>query len=432
MKIRRTQAGRLAGPVASAAVVIALVVAACIEPPLAAAVLVIPFIPLYLRHLPVAALALLTGAPLLLSSFTVGSLTLDNLVTFVGIASALLWAIQTRRFSLPVLSVFPILIAIAIAISGVYAGVASVPGVVRFVGLAFVPALVLSGAVSRQAAERVIYVGLVIGALSVITQPIDPYVAPYIDPQTGAQRYGGLMGHPNFAAYAIGLGILYLLNKGRLRAWQWSLIGLFAVAILMTSSIGALATVAAAALVILFRRGVLRALAVIAAGLIGVVAVGDTLIGRIDALTGGNQNLNSVNWRFEQWAQAIAISPEQWFTGIGWQQVPNRIPDGLEAHSAYVEIWVELGLLGSILAVIGALVLLNSAWPRLLPMLLMIVVLISSITDPVIVYPSSLATLLTLLACERVGAGLAGRLKDAVEEQQVSATPAVAVVQSVG
>lgn len=389
------------------------------QPAVAAVAVVVPFLPLYLRYLPLVGLALLTSAPLLFSSFQVGPLTLDNWVTLLGIGSALIWAVQQRVLRLPIAAALPLLLAAAIGVSGAIGGVDSIAGVIRYVGLALVPTLVVAGVTRRVVAERIMFGALLVGALSVLTQPVFPIVAAYVDPQTGATRFGGLMGHPNFAAYALGLGILYLIGARRLSGAAWLLVAVFGAAILLTGSVGALGTVALGLAVIVVSRGVGRALGVLMAGAIGLVALGQTLAGRIGALVSGDPNLNSLNWRFEQWRSAIALLGNQLWTGIGWQQIPLRIDSGLEAHSAYVEIYVELGIIGTVLLGFGVVALLIWAGPRLVALVMVGVVLVSSITDPVLVYPSSMATLLTLLACERM------RHAETVAERQVAAPPSL-------
>jgi O-antigen ligase len=383
----------------------AFTVLVALKQPLAlVGLLALPVIPVYLRHLGTVALGLLVASPLLLSSFQVGPLTLDNYGTILGIGTALLWMIQQRRMLPPLMAIFPLTMALAITLTALIVQVDSIAGVIRFIGVAFVPTLILRGGASRRAVTTIFFTVIFIGATSIFVQPLLPTILPpFVDPQTMTSRFGGLMGHPNFAADAMGMATIVLLSAKRIFLRHWLYIAYLGAAMFMTSSLGALGAVALGALIVLtVRGGIMRLLGIAFAAILGVATVGASLLDRVGAVTGQDQKLNSLDWRYEHWAQALQLPGDKWPIGIGWQQVGALMPDGLEAHSAYVEIWVELGLIGTLIALVGLTTLFWRNIRFLVPGILLVVVMVASYTDPVLFYPSTITALLTLLALEQL------------------------------
>ncbi len=365
-------------------------------PPAIAVVLFLAVVAVFPRQLNKFALALLLAGPILGSEFTVGALTLDNWIVLGGLAFTIVWALRERRLPFSSPSLYPLLFGLAILLSGVVDGIDSLPGVVRALGVAVLPGLLVGrGGLGTQAASRIMITVVMLGALSVIAQPITHYLPGYQD----GDRYGGLFGHPNFAACSMSLTMLYLIAMRGPRLWRYLGVILLAGAVMLTGSLGAVAALLVGIVVLLIRS--LPTMVVIAVGIAGVATIaGATLFDRVDALTLGS-GTDSLVWRFGQWQSAIALTTPPNLFGIGWQQTEVELPNALPAHSAYVETYVELGVVGCVLVAIGFIVMALRARREILTLAILSYVLIASLTDPILFYPSTLALMMTILGIRR-------------------------------
>jgi O-antigen ligase len=353
------------------------------------------------KDVPSLALLLLLAGPLLGSQFTAGPLTVDNWLVLGGIVMSSVRALSSGKIPFSPLSVFPLSIAFAIAISGVANGVEFLPAVIRYVGIACIPWLLDSTAgVSRLRGERIVVSLVLLGALSVLSQPIVPLLPPYIDPDTNVARFGGLFGHPNFAACVMGATVLYLIATkphSRLASFIAAMLGL---SIVITASLGAIISLAVG-LIVLFARKPSRILGL---GLLGggsLLVVGSSLIERVNFLSNAGSDNNSLTWRIDRWKSALNISEQPSLLGIGWEQVEAQI--GGPAHSGFIAIYVELGIAGAALLVLALTRFARVSMTqvaresRIAPSLL-VFVLTASVTDPILIYPSTLAIWIALSA----------------------------------
>lgn len=66
---------------------------------------------------------------------------------------------------------------------------------------------------------------------------------------------------------------------------------------------------------------------------------------------------NSFEWRLQYWESLVPMANESPVTGLGPQVIVNTRPEELEPHNVFVQVYVEIGLLGlvSLLAVIVAI-----------------------------------------------------------------------------
>lgn len=347
-------------------------------------------------------LVLLISGPVLLSTIPVGSFTLDNLSTAVGIALAC-WA-SLVRFRLPSVgaSAFPLSLAIAVAITTASLGASDIAGVLRFVGIGLAAWAAFQLEVEKPGYPRIVLsLILTIGALSVIAQPTIGFPTPFIDREgDGGFRFGGLLGHPNFAAYVFAVGALWLLARKRTGARYWVQIGLLVAAMLVTGSRTAFLLFVGAAVILLvndLRRAALIAVAL----LLFAFTIGTTMVTRIEALlTSSGSQANSGTWRVEQWQRALDMRAGYELFGIGWQRIEELTPNGLGAHSGYVQLLVELGLVGAVITSAGLVIAVASTVRSRLSAIVWLYILGASTTDPVFLYPSVAVVAVVVLALD--------------------------------
>lgn len=304
------------------------------------------------------------AAAALLPLLKVGPLTMDNVVSLVAVP-VLLGVLLLGRVPLFVgplkwTALGLALVGFGSLLSALNAGEVFFVAPVRF--LSFV--LVLAAAPSWSVRDRVmvirgaLVVGLVLAA-SVYAQragllPVGLSL-DILDRESGSLRYGGLIGHPNFAAYYLGACILVvpLLFSG-----DWRLIASLQAtlggALLLTGSRNALLGLAVGLVVVSARRPKMLLLLVpmTAAGLF---LVGDTLVRRFAFLgsSGGLSGQNASGWRLDHWRVAVQVANDSMPFGVGWNRYQEVALDSLAVHNGYLQLWVELGVLG----VVGGAVL---------------------------------------------------------------------------
>lgn len=239
---------------------------------------------------------------------------------------------------------------------------------------------------------------MAIGAASVVFQPVFPLVASYVDPDTGIVRYGGLFGHPNFAACVLGIYVLYLLSRTGFSLRRAAAIVALLFVILMTGSLGALGATLIGAGVILLRKPVALLLAV-SASIALLLLSSSTVLSRAEFIFGAGAEQNSLTWRVQRWAQAFALAPEPNVFGVGWEQIEALI--GGPAHSTFVALLVELGGVGFGLVLIAAAVTILGHRKTRLSFALVVTVAVASITDPIAFYPSTMTIWLAIAALEK-------------------------------
>lgn len=355
-----------------------------------------------IKHTDLVAITLLLAAPIALSSFSLGSLTADNLGSLAGLCIGLLALLKRGTIMLDwrvlLLAALPAAIAVAIGISNTANDLPAVPPMLRYVSIALLIVLV-----ARQRPEqRTFTLGIAralvaVGALSVILGQFIDIFPRYTDPDSGGFRTGGLFGHPNFAAYVMSALLLALLLR---RTWTLrvvSEIALLAVAILLTGALASTLTLAALwLLATLINRRIRDITLALAAGAI-VLIFGALLVARVSTGLSTGQ-FDSFTWRVIQWNRLLSISASSREFGIGWQQSSVQSGNGLAAHSAYVQAYVELGWVGCLIVVAGAVIFIVALRKSLQNLLLVVYALVTSVTDPVIFYPSTLSVLVILLA----------------------------------
>lgn len=366
-----------------------------------AVIIAIPVVLLGLTRPEQTALIALISSPILLSTFSVGPVTLDNVVTAFGMALAMLAAARSDKAPFAGLSGLPLLVALSVTVTSFLTGTPSIPEVIRFLGLAMVPWLATRRDVSLTFIRASLLGVTTLGALSLLLQKAIGYPALTRDTETSLLRQGGLFGHPNFAAYCLGLAIILIVLSPALKRIEISAAALFAAAIVASGARTA-SVVLAITLVLLLIGRLSRLLALGGLAIPILAVVGPTLFERFAALSNpaGVGNSNAVTWRINQWSLALQISADERAAGVGFHRTEQLTPNGLGAHNGYIEILVELGFLGVALVALGVALAMSASRSTRVSIGAWTFVLAASLTDPVLLYPSSLLMLLAILAME--------------------------------
>ncbi len=347
----------------------------------------------------VTGLGFMVAGPLYLSGFTVGPMTLDNVTVLYGAAVSVGWLLTTRRRGAP-LAAWPTAVALAVAVAALANGGAGAPGMARFLSLA-VLALVLANsapAVRRRTAGWV-EAAVTLGAVVLIAQPFTGFPAAFGTAEGVGERFGGLFGHPNFAAYTVSVVLLYQLYAKPFTHARIASSAALLLALVLTGSRAALIVFVLLLLPALWMRAQ-RFFGLLAPAVAALPFVGTTILTRLESITatGGLSGQNASGWRLGQWRDALEATRGHEYFGIGWGRTADVMGDQLGAHSTYVQIWLELGRVGAVLCAVGVILLLRSARSNRPAQVLLAYVVITSVSDPVLLYPSCLTVLLVVLS----------------------------------
>ncbi len=360
-------------------------------------IFVLPLVAILIRTIPSAgglSITLILAGPVLASRYALAGLTLDNWLTIAGAilgVAHLLFRKGAVDFRLAAL---PLALAGTVLLSVLAAGTGDLAAIIRYLSLA-VLAIVIVGKNQkiRRHAERGLVVVMTVGAISVLLQPLLPSILPpYIDPDSGSIRLGGLFGHPNFAASSLALFALYVLAS-RVSSRKLTILALVLVlpAVLFTSSLGAIVALLVCAAVLLVTRLGRMLVALLLAGVVFAL-FGSTFVDRIGFFLSSDTDANSVGWRLRQWSQALELMPQLNFFGVGWGMIETIT--GSPAHNAYLAIVVELGFVGALIVLVGWVVSQLRIGFKRAGIVLGAFVAATSITDPTLYYPSTLAAYL--------------------------------------
>lgn len=347
---------------------------------------------------------LIAAAATLLPLVAIREAPADNYVIVVVASWAVLMVLASPWRGVPGgLVVGTLLLALAALLSGFAAGGDSpFPAAVRFLTYTLCIAILanLTGEQRRRTAQATVLIIAVLSG-SVFATKLGILSLPQIeDRESAGVRIGGLVGHPNFAAYLMGIAMLYVLAQEDMRGhFRYPLIASFTGAILITGSRSALAFLVLGALVLLarwWRHSVV--VIVIAAALYRFY--GDVIAQRVDSLTssGGIQGQNSSGWRLQHWNYVFDQLEPFSLTGVGWGRAQTLLPGQLAVHNGYLQVWFELGLLGLAALLLFAFALWRLARARGLgAMVLVGYVFATNAGDMVLLYPPIAYVLLILV-----------------------------------
>lgn len=342
------------------------------------------------------AFILLLSGPLLLSTFSIGGLPLDNYTTVIGLFYGVV-AILGGAFSFSRYAAFPLVLSMSVALSGLLNSadlLAWFSPAIRMLGIAALACL--AATLPRKRVVGLLVGTLGLAAVSLLLQPVIGYPDPVIVSEPlPVIRYGGLVGHPNFSAYVLGMGFILVVAAGRLSVARAAIAIALLVGALSTGSLTALLVlVPVLALALVRRMGRLIASAVVGAVLVSLF--GGVLLSRVGEARAAGSRFDSLSWRFGQWEAVLGLD-RSWFSGVGWDNTASLVSSGLPPHNAYIQVWVELGAIGTILS--GVALLACLVWTARSSMVLLsiwIYAVIASLTDPVLVYPATLTTLMAI------------------------------------
>jgi hypothetical protein len=194
---------------------------------------------------------------------------------------------------------------------------------------------------------------LVISTIAVLTIFIDSLfsITQLSLTESGGGRWGGIIGHPNYAAY-VGAAVCvvwYSRKRGVLSTSAFFLTGLATALTLSRTAI--LALCLALLLVSLQKKKMGQAsilsISVILAGLVQS-NYAEPILERFGwiASSGGLLGSNSAGWRALQWAKTIEVITERQLNPVGWKQSGQYLLSGLPPHNSYFQSLLELGVLG--------------------------------------------------------------------------------------
>ena len=178
--------------------------------------------------------------------------------------------------------------------------------------------------------------------------------APTYDASGSVSRVSGTFVHPNpFATYLVVVLVVVAACIGAARRWErLLLLGIGAAGAVVLINTGAraawLAAVIGVAYVAVRRHP--RIVAPVAAALVLVVFSTPMVSARFSDLNDAppvhGAPANSLEWRWQYWQTLPALTADRPVTGLGLETVALVKPEGLQPHNAWLQAYVELGVLG--------------------------------------------------------------------------------------
>lgn len=342
--------------------------------------------------------------PLFFTTYSLGPVTADNALSAAG--SAILAIAVLRRAAVVQIQgpvIYPLGIVVLLLLSIAPHGVDVVFNVARFAGLALlVLAIQIADPGNRRQISMILNIVVIASAVIILVQPLTNWPAPWGNVEGEGVRYGGLYGHPNFAAYTLAIFSLYqVVRRGSLQK-RVTLIIVPLMAMMLSGSRTAIIVFGAVMIFALLIKPKRVWPFALGAALVGIVA-GSTFISRFADFfqTGGFEGgANAGGWRIIQWQYALNLAPSPNVWGVGWGNAERLLPLGLGVHNGYLQFYVETGIVGTfIFALVLIITVLNVG--RSLPSgLLCCFAVATTMFDPVLMYPSSLAVFLVILSLD--------------------------------
>lgn len=341
------------------------------------------------------------SGPLLFSTLKFGGITADNAISVAG--SALLVATMVGQRSKKILTPLSLYLFSIVSIVGfsiaMNLSVSKKESFVRYTSLLILSVFLSSGGVKHiRFAYRCLMTVISIGAVSVLLQPLLGWPAPFLskEGEVGAARYGGLFGHPNFAAYPLLLGALTLiLSRYFSKKATYIATLLLVAAAMITGSRTAILVFFVLLAWIAFKRGAVLARWIIVLAIVAVPFASVSMSRFLNLLdSGGVDGDNAGGWRVGQWEYALELGRSEPFTGIGWGHAQDLLRSNLGVHSSYIEVLVEAGIVGAAIFVAALVNLLLKSMNIPGAAILVVYVMLTGISDRVLLYPSVLVVLI--------------------------------------
>ena len=298
-----------------------------------------------------------TGA-VLLATYKLQGVTLDDLflLLFLPAAALLLFAqgihLEPRVTIRWGLAGF-LLLGLVAVLSAFTHEPRDAVAVIRFLSYALVLILATRLPVSSyQSLTTWIHAPLTVGAASVLLDKAGILRLSAFNDNEGGVRHGGLLGHPNFACYVLGFALLVLMLTPlpRIPVLIVVLVGFIysAAAVSTGSRTGLVALLVALFIGVVHLR--LRLVPILAVLALELLTIGKQTTLRIESVqaTGGIAGNNAGGYRVGHWETALNLITSDGLNilGFGWNSSTRLFPDHLAAHNGYLEVYLELGLLG--------------------------------------------------------------------------------------
>ena len=342
------------------------------------------------------------AGPLFGSSFVLGSINLDQLMILLGAAILCVAALRNKsQLRVTSLTVLSLAMALSVGFTAfANKGIGAI-GVVRFACTAIASVILMSAAAKYSGfLMRSLIICSVVSAIIVIMQPYVGWPAPYADVVSAGLRYGGLIGHPNFAGYSLATAALAVFIMARRRR-DYLPLAILIPAVILT---GARTALIIFVLVLIGYAVIRRPKSLVWLGLAGaaLLPLSQVMISRLQSVsaTGGIEGANSSGWRFIQWQRSWALGDGARGVGIGWQRASELLSQNLGVHNLYLEVAVELGYLGVAFLLIGIVAVIIGARHSPVKFATCLFALGASIADPVLLYPSVLAIVVLIWAAD--------------------------------
>jgi len=180
-------------------------------------------------------------------------------------------------------------------------------------------------------------------------------------------RIQGTFVHPNmFAAYLVVMGLLAMALVPYLPRWRPALVLVLVVAVpllVLTYARGAWIGLYIGLVFIGLAQSRVLLIALFTATIVLTLAV-PSVTARLSDLNitqpkkHQQVDANSAEWRVDYWRRVLPLSKDSPVTGIGVDMIPHSTPEAAPAHSAFVDVIVETGILG----IVALLALIVTIW----------------------------------------------------------------------
>jgi O-antigen ligase len=379
-----------------------------------------------------------------------------TIVGIVFLVSAAAWlVVQWRSEKLvPVsgagLSLLGLAGAYLLSVPGAAVRFTSVQGAMKFVAVA-VMFVVLEQIFMRdpekiRSALAATFLSLVIPAVVALVEVPGAEVATGPG-EIGVARVDGTFVHPNmFAAYLVVIALLAVALLPHLPEWRLGLMAVVAASVpllILTYARGAWIGL----YVGLFFIGLAQSralLLVLFVSTIAVVLLVPSVMSRLSDLDVSRErepaevDANSAEWRIDYWAEVLPLVRDNPVTGIGAEMIRESTPEEAPAHSAFVDVIVETGILGITMlllaiGVLGASLVragrrLVAGLPRGMAVASVAIALAlllqlfseSLLTQPAVLWYAALPLAWTISASRRVAQGLPVGLPAAADSPSVT------------
>lgn len=226
--------------------------------------------------------------------------------------------------------------------------------------------------------------------------------------EIGEGRWGGIIGHPNYAAY-LGAAVCIVWYSKKQSVLSTSAFFLTGLATVVTLSRTAILALGLALLVVSLQQKKKVQASILSISVFLAVltqsSFAETIVERFSwiASSGGLLGSNSAGWRALQWTRTIEVIAERQLNPVGWRQSGQYLLSGLPPHNYYLQSLLELGILG-LACSIGFTVILLSGQAALKNFGPSAIVVLGSFFDAGLLVPSFFIAALVMM----LGSGLNG------------------------